>query len=197
MLPVHANQYKGSVARYVRDIPQRTVQKRGELLTEHLARGHREFGMLNPALAPDLADREVVWRIRKGQVGQFACHQTAYRAFIAGVAAQQPMASKLVKVAQPGNRRLRNSHLLVVRAGGLLFLGIAQDQIDLAGLKAGEFRREANLRQHHGEVAKLERQRRPIPAGALGQLVVGEHECALLGGRHVRNADGRHLLQPK
>src|SRR5436309_2030236 len=112
MPPVHTDKDKSPVARDVRNVPKRNTKKGDELVARHFTGCHRELSVLKPAVPHDLADRQIVGRIRESQVGQFTCEQPTHSAFVASVAAKQPMPSQLVKVTQSGYRRLRNSHRL-------------------------------------------------------------------------------------
>ena len=80
------------------------------------------------------------------------------------------------EVAQPRHRlgrRLRR--LLLARIGGVA----VQQLVDLAGLEAERGEVDAEL----GQLAGFQRQQLLVPAGALGELVVGEDQRPLLRRR--------------
>jgi len=67
----------------------------------------------------------------------------------------------------------------------------ADDQVDLGGVEAGEFHREAEIEQFR----QLAAQHRPIPAGQFGQAVIGDHIGAPLRLTEAADPQGRHFRQ--
>ena len=67
--------------------------------------------------------------------------------------------------------------------------------VDLGGLEAGDGQIEVEVKR--GEALQLERQQLMVPAGVLGELVVGEDVGANLGLCQVLEPDSRHRLETK
>ena len=105
-----------------------------------------------------------------------AAEQPGHVGRLGGAAAEQPVAAEQPEVARPRDRnRRRLGGLLLARVGS----GGVQQRVDLGGLEAEGAEVDAEL----AEVGHLQRQHRLVPAGLLGQPVVGEDVGALLRSR--------------
>ena len=112
---------------------------------------------------------------------RFAGHQAPVGGGIGSVAAQQPMRAEQPKVAQPGDRRTAEFRQ---RVACCVLSGIGlQQQVDLGGLEAGEGQLEIDLEL--ADVAQLEGEQLLVPAGKLGQPVVGDGVGPLLRLRQL------------
>ena len=161
----------------------------------HLAGGHGELGVPAAAQAAGVAiDGAVVGRIGEDHLGQIAVHQASDGIGIPCVPTQQPVAAKAPEVAEAAHRRrlrLERRHLVGSRV--VAFAGRTLDQkVDLGRGKAGHRQIEAELEA--GQLGQLQRQQLAIPAGQLGQPVIGQHIGALLGLAHIGKPDRRHLI---
>jgi hypothetical protein len=65
-------------------------------------------------------------------------------------------------------------------------------EIDLGWFKPGDTNVDPLLDQKFGQCRKLDRKLLAVPAGALGDAVVGQHQCSLLGFAEAVQDDGRN-----
>ena len=70
---------------------------------------------------------------------------------------------------------------------------IKEKAVQFAGREPGYANVEIDLRQHNCEITKLDCQHFAVPAGILGQLVVGDHVGALLGVAQMRDHNHWHF----
>ena len=71
-------------------------------------------------------------------------------------------------------------------------LKVHVQDVDLGWFEPGDANVEPFLDQKFGQCCKLDRQLFPVPAGALGDAVVGQHQCSLLGFAEAVQDDGRN-----
>jgi hypothetical protein len=181
------------------------LEEAGELGPVHLARRHGEVAVAHPAEPAGVAgDRHVVRRVGEDRLRQPAAReQRRVTGRLEGVAAEQAVGVELPEVAGPRHRRARSAgglrDLVLVPGTARRRVTVDQEEVDLSGLEAGELDLEAELDQL-GEGAP---EGVAVPAGLLGQAVLGDGEGAALRraqagqpqGRHPRQAEPeRHLL---
>jgi hypothetical protein len=107
------------------------------------------------------------------------------------------MFAKDPQVPGPGHRRLalgRGRHRVRPGFVGWRFRTI-QQQVDLGRREAGDLEVEVELQA--GELLELERETRLVPAGVLGQPVVGQDEGAPLRITQVLQPHRRNLGDPE
>ena len=114
-----------------------------------------------------------------------AAEQPRHVGRIGGAAAEQPMPSEKPEVARPRNRhRRRLRRFLLARVGQL----VAEERIELARLEAERAEVGAELRQ----LPELQGEQLAVPAGLLGEPVVGQDVGPLLRLAEVAELDHRH-----
>ena len=84
---------------------------------------------------------------------------------------------------------------IIERVGLGLVVVVLDDEIDFGDLEAGD--RQVELRRDFEQSFELDGEDFRVPAGLLCQPVVGNDVGPLLGLGHVRQADRRHVGQPK
>jgi hypothetical protein len=146
------------------------AEEGGELRRAHLARGNGELPVPHTAEPAGVAgDGHVVGRIGEHHLRQLAGEQGVEAGQIEGVAAEQAVVvPEQPEVAsarhrRPGRRFGQRRLLLGLRVG-------ADHEVDLGHAEAGQLHLEAEVHQ----LRELERQRLAVPAGKLGQAVVGD-----------------------
>ena len=183
-MPPAGNRFDRSVAHL--------AEKGGKLGPRHLAGCHGELAVLHPAQPADVTrDRDVV-----GWVGEDGGrYRTVEQELVAGrierVAAEQTVRTDLPEIARSrhGDRRGLRCRIGWI---GVQIAGIQQN-VDLGGLEAGHFDLDVELEQ----LGQLEPQGIGIPAGILGQPVVGDDVGALLGCGEMVDRDRRSLGHPE
>jgi hypothetical protein len=121
-------------------------------------------------------DRDVVGRVGEHRARYGAIEHELVAGRIERVAAKQPVRADLPEIAGPRHGYRRRRGRGIGRVDAVQIAGIEQD-VDLAGLEAGHFDFDVQLEQ----LGQLEPQGVGIPAGILGQPVVGDDVGALLG----------------
>ena len=158
--------------------PESARQELGELGLVHLARGHREFAMVDRAKPADMAiDRHIVWRIGKDHGGPVLLHQDTIGRYVESAAAMDPVATEEPGVTRPGYGRPgpdRQRH--IVGIGFRRRRGPFDQEIDLGHVETGGLQAEIEI--EFGQLAQLLAEQAVVPAGDLGQAVVGDHEGA-------------------
>ena len=167
------------------------AQEGGELARRHLARGHGELAVLDPARAADVAvDLHVVGRIGEDHPRLLAVHQPTDDVGVERVAADQPVRPELPDIARPAARRPGLGQPVVLGIAGLLRRQPLDQAVDLRDREAGHADVEAEIVGE--ERLQLFGEQVLVPAGVQRQLVVGEHVGPLLGRGHGLDADAGH-----
>ena len=136
----------------------------------------------------------VVRRIGEDHVHRLAAEQPLVALGHGGVAAQQAVAAQQPDVARARDRRLGHlGHRIVIG----LALGVrlvARHQLgQRVGIEAGERQIEVVVLQGR----EFDAQHRVVPAGVLGDAVVGDHQGPALRRAQMVEHDHRHHLQPE
>ena len=107
-----------------------------------------------------------------------ARHQPFKIAKLSGIAAQEPVLAELPEIAAARGRvfRQRRQRVRWLRC----VAKVGDQQIDFGGLETGERDIEPVRGQDLDELAELKREHFAIPAGLLGDLVIGDQVGALL-----------------
>src|SRR5215203_4606934 len=194
--PVHAYQHDGAVDTDGRDVGRGLLEEVDELLPRLLAGGDQELAMLSAAPPLKARDLQIVGRVGEGHPGLGAGHEGLNIGVGSGVAAHQAMLTHKPQITRARHRlrlKLRGS----VIGSGEVRAEIVQDRVDLGRVEAGRGELEALPLEQLRKLGELLCQRLSVPAGVLGQLVVGNREQALLGVGEPDRLDRRHDLQPK
>ena len=103
MAPVHADEVESAVHTVPGEEPEGARQELGELVLVHLARGHREFAMVDRTKPADMAiDRHIVWRIGEDHGGPVRLHQDTVRRLVERAAANRYDGGRGSTGRQPG-----------------------------------------------------------------------------------------------
>ena len=131
--------------------------------------------MLDSSTADDAPDAHIVRRIKEGHSRTLSAHEAIEVIAIARVAAQKAMIAELPKVSRPADHLSRPPGAVhgVGRIRAVL-LEIADDLVDFDGLEARDRDVEILIDEELGELRQLNGKAFPIPAGVLGDLVVGQ-----------------------
>jgi hypothetical protein len=157
-----------------------------EFRLAHLAAAHGEVTMANATKAADVAvDFDVVGRIGEHEFRFGAFEQPIVGGFIARIPAQQAMATKEPQITGLSDRRKRGRlrHLIFRPARLTARLPpLLQDEVDLRHVEPGQF----DIDVEFDQALQFNRQQLLIPAGLLGELVVGQDIGAFVGIAQVR-----------
>ncbi len=132
-------------------------------------------------------DRHVIGWIREDHVRAPVSHQVRQDGGVLGVTAMERVPAHDPVIAGPGyggGAGLR-AEILRSRRFGRRPVGVGQDQVDLRELEARKRDVESQVRQP----LKLDRQNLHVPAGVQSQFVISDDIGALLGVRHVTQAN--------
>ena len=168
-----------------------------EFRLAHLAATHGEFAMTNLTEAADMAvDGDVVGRIGEHEFCLGAFQQVIVGGLVSSIPAQQAMCTEQPQISSLGDRRTGRmfGHLIFrpARHAGR-FARFLQDEVDLRHLESGQFDIDLELDQP----LQLNRQQLPVPAGLLGEPVVGQDVGALIGVAQVRQPACGHCVDTK
>ena len=124
-----------------------------------------------------------------------SAHQMSEVVGAARITAEQAVIAQLPEVARLRHRRRRRPRG-IDSVGGIrrVFLEVRGELVDLDRRKAGDRDVEALDHQDLRKLGQLDGQELAVPAGILGDLVVGEGERAALGLGQSLQLDCRHLL---
>ena len=193
--PVHADERDRPVAATPRHGAKRLAQEGGERRCRHLARGHRELGVLDAARAADMpVDRNVVRRIGEHQVDRLVAEQCRIVRVAPRVAADQLVAPEQPQVAAACHRVEGHCRDRIVgsRQGFRARLAsVVEDEVDLGKAEPGQRHVEFEVDQP----LQLDCEDLAVPAGVQRQLIVGNHICPPLGLGEVRQRHGWHRGQ--
>ena len=195
--PVHAEVVQRAADAVLAEQADGALEEAGELGPVHLARGHGEVAVAHPAEPAGVAaDRHVVGRIGEDGVRQPAAReQRRVAGRLEGVAAEQAVRAELPEVAGPRHRRARFAgdlrDLVLVPGAVRRRVTVEQEEVDLGGLEAGELDLEAEL----DELVEGAPEGVAVPAGLLGQAVLGDGEGAALRRAQAGQPQGRHPRQ--
>src|SRR5262249_11033892 len=90
--PIHADVVQGSLSAECRKVAESVAEKGGKFGAVHLARGHREWAMVDRAEATGVSiDRHIVGRVGEHHRGAFRAHQSGECVAIESVATQHAM----------------------------------------------------------------------------------------------------------
>src|SRR5271157_4779088 len=105
-----------------------------------------------------------------------------------GVAAKQTMPTQQPQIAGLAHCRLRAIDVAaLIRLAAARNVRHTYEKIDFRGLEARDGQVEVYVEL--GDVVELEREQFVVPAGVLGEFVVGQNVSALLRFGHVGQAD--------
>ncbi len=108
MAPVHEDVVQRAVKAEFREVAASLAEKGGEFGPVHLARGHREWPVMDRAEAARVTvDPHVVGRVGDDRRGTFLAHQCGERRDIESAAAQQAIATEHPQIPDLADRRLR------------------------------------------------------------------------------------------
>ena len=114
---------------------------------------------------------------------------------IKGVAADQPMWTKLPEVTRATPDRTVTGYDVLFRRAGLLRRETLDQAVDLGYGKAGQADVEVEVERQ--EVLQLFGQDLLVPAGIQSELVVGQNVSPLLGRAHPLETKAGHLVHPE
>jgi hypothetical protein len=134
-------------------------------------------------------DRHIIRRVGKDHFGPILAKQQVIGADVERAAAQQTMRSQSPEIIRARHRRRRHVGDVVFGAGRLprRLGGFVERDVDVGCREAGDLDIEVELDQP----LQLNGEDLAIPAGLLGQPVVGEHVGPLLGLGEMREPNGR------
>ena len=176
-------------ARWPKAVPRKAVNS----CPGHLARGHGELAVLDPAGAADVAvDRHVVGRVGEDHLRALVAEQPVVGRGLEGVAADHPMRAEVPDIADLGDRRSCRDLRQPIVAGiaGLFRIEAGDQAVDLGDGEAGDAEVEVELGLE--QPGELDGEHLLVPAGVQRKLVVGEDIGALLGGGHGRDQPAGH-----
>ena len=134
-----------------------------------------------PHHAPDL---HVVGRVEKRHRRLLVAEQTIQVRTLACISTQQAMRPELPEVSRLAHRRERQPvGSDAIRRICRVLLKITDQLVDLDRLEAGDGDVEAFLNEELGELGEFDGESLPVPAGILGDFVVGNQQarfCASL-----------------
>ena len=208
--PVHADEVDRAVAGDAGALGEHGGEEALKLAAAHLARGHRELAVGDLAEAADMAvDADVVGRIGEDELHLLPplAHSETKQLVIAlgldGIAAVEPVLAHDPEHAGPRDgSRIRIDFRNMIRRVGLpppgvlaenplqpLSIDVAaiDDGVDLAHVEAGDLHLEARIGNQ--EMLQLDLQEVGIPAGILGDAVVGDDVGSLLRFREILDGD--------
>ena len=173
---------------------QGRTQKSGELIRGYLPRGHGEFPVFDLVQAADMAvNRHVVGWFGEDQIDRVTPEQALHSHGIAGIAADQAKRPELSEIPEPGDSRTHRVWHLISGIGrgaiGAAVTVFIEDLINLRQGKTGQFHLELQIHQR----PQLDRQDLAIPAGLLGEPVIGQHIGPLLRSREMRDRQHRYI----
>ena len=140
-------------------------------------------------------DLHIVRRVGEHAAGPLVPHQRRIVRRLAGIPADQPMATELPDIAALGDSWAGFGVRNVIRRVRSVAVPVVEEEIQLGGLEAGDLQIEIELEL--GKRLELDRQDLAIPAGQLGQPVVGDHIGPALGLREMVEFDRRNLEHAK
>lgn len=150
--------------------------------------------MLDRAAALDMAkDRDVVGRVDEDHLRPRPIHQLGDRGVVSGIGADQPVATEEPEIALFDSRVAHCWHLIV---GFSLIIEIGRQSIDLCRIEAGQGDIQPLGVEETGQLTKFDREQVPIPAGILGDLVIGQRERPPPRRAQSSDAKGRDFLKP-
>ena len=191
--PVHADEMDGAIRADLRHRAERGFEKAGERDLVHLARGHGELAVPDGAGAADMTvDLHIVRRVGEHAAGPFVAHQRRIGRRLPGVAADQPMAPELPDIAALGDSRAGFGLRNVIRRICPGAVTVIEQEVELRRFESGDLQIEIEV--EFGQRLELDRQDLAIPAGQLGQPVVGDHIGPALGLREMAEFDRRNLV---
>ena len=139
------------------------------------------------------ADRHIIGRIGEHHLRLLLAEQRRINVGLCGIATDEAMPADRPDIASPRDRRPRRDRRHLICGIGLAVLfaerQLADEHVDLRQLEAGDGEIEVDVEV--GEILELDREQVPIPAGILGELVVGDHISADIRLAHARQLDGR------
>jgi len=147
--------------------------------------------VLHLAQATDVpVHRHIVWRVGEDHLRFPLIKETAIDFGVRGIAADQRMITELPHVADTADDRS-----LFVDLNGLFFLLLAgfqpvEQSLDLGDIEPRE--RKVEVAVEFGDCSQLQREQVVVPAGQLGEPVVGNDIGPLLGLRHVFETQHGH-----
>src|SRR5436309_3550872 len=124
------------------------------------------------------AHGDIVGTVGKDHRRPLVLHQLNVFGGVARITAADPMLAELPYLAASGNDRPCSRWDYVFRLR-LLVACFMEEHIDLAELETGDGQVQMQIGQDDGELLQLLDQDLAIPASALGELVIGEHEGPL------------------
>ena len=115
MPPIHAHEMDSAVARHRGDRRQALLEELDKARARELARCHGKFAVLDLAAPDDVADADIVGRIKEGHGSAGFPHEAGKIVGVARITAQQAVTTQLPEVA----RRAHGSALGPFRIDGV------------------------------------------------------------------------------
>jgi hypothetical protein len=135
-------------------------------------------------------DGHVVGRVGEDHLRPLTVHQGRDRGAVERAAADQPMRTKLPKVADAAAHRSRGRDHVLFGRSRVLRLEPFDEAVDLGDRETGDADIEVEIKGE--QILKLPRQDLFVPASVERELIVGDDVGALLGGAHRLDAQAGH-----